>query len=592
MTKNTISVKGAKVHNLKNIDVEVEKNSLTVITGLSGCGKSSLAFDTIYAEGQRRFIDSLSTYARNFLMQLKKPDVDEVNGLCPSVAIDQKTTSHSPRSTVGTVTEIYDYLRLLYTKIGRPRCPEHDIDVTGQSQAQIVQDVMKRFRDKKIIVMARVAHQKKGEFRKEIAQWVKDGHLSAKIDGKWAYLDQVEKLTKTKRHDIDIVVDQFQLKNTGKIKNRLEIAIENSLGISINRALVEEKGTDKPFLYSTEMACPKCSYSFPKIDPLMFSFNNPKGSCETCGGLGTSDVEEVVVEEKNHSAGFGTYKYVTWKVTDENPDFDWKTSSKCSSCLGSGLSPVARSVFVYEQNIWQLSNLPISELFEFLTSHSNPNDIVEQKILEELKERLSYLLKAGVSYLSLSRRTKTLSGGEAQRIRLATQVGAPLVGVLYVLDEPSIGLHPRDHKNILGILRELRDRGNTVIVVEHDDDTIKSADRIIDIGPLAGKKGGEVIFSGPLKDLKKSKGLTGDYFSGRKSIPIPKKRRAGNGNRIKIKGASGNNLKNVSVEFPLGQLIGVSGVSGSGKSTLIMETLYKNIANQFLERKALNISNP
>lgn len=582
-----IEVRGAREHNLKSIDVVIEKNKMTVITGLSGSGKSSLAFDTIYAEGQRRFIDSLSTYARNFLLQLNKPDVDSINGLCPSIAIDQKTIGHSPRSTVGTVTEIYDYLRLLYSKVGTPLCPTHKIPVEGQSLDQIKTDILTKFKGEKLIVMAPVAKSKKGEFKKEIESWIKAGYVSAKIDDAWVYLDSVKGLKKNNRHDISIVIDKLIIKPKEGLDHRLAQAISSAVTLSEGLVSIETK-TGKVQNFSTHYACPECGYSFIDIDPLLFSFNNPKGACEDCNGLGTQDVYEFETEE--YVAGSGTTTQVDWKLDTDNPDMEWKDTSICESCHGSGLKEQALSVYYNEKNIFELSQLSIKRLREFIERENKRKDKQEvaEQIIPEILTRLDYLEKVGAGYLSLSRRSKTLSGGEAQRIRLASQVGTPLVGVLYVLDEPSIGLHPRDHHNVLKVLNEIKSRGNTIIVVEHDEDTIRAADNVIDIGPNAGRLGGELIFQGPYEKLKESKGLTGDYLSGRKEIAEPKERRPGNGEVLKIKGATGNNLKNIDVDIPLGKLVGVTGVSGSGKSTLIIDTLYKTLANQFLKRSFIS----
>lgn len=581
--KNKIEVRGAREHNLKGIDVDIEKNKITVITGLSGSGKSSLAFDTIYAEGQRRFIDSLSTYARNFLLQLNKPDVDSINGLCPSIAIDQKTIGHSPRSTVGTITEVYDYLRLLYSKVGSPLCPNHKIRVEGQSLEQIKTDAIGRYLNEKIIILAPVAKSKKGEFKKEISDWQKSGYLSAKIDGQWTYLENVKELKKNNRHDVDIVMDKITLKEDEDSLLRLSQAIASAVSLTDGLVAIETKSGNRRN-FSTRFACPECGYSFTNIDPLLFSFNNPKGACESCNGLGTQDVYEYEVTE--YIPGAGQSKQVDWKIDTDNPDMEWKDTRLCGDCGGSGLKEPALNVFFQDQNIFDLCRMSISSLKTFFgKSFVDPlKGEIANQIIPEIVTRLEYLEKVGTGYLSLARRSKTLSGGEAQRIRLASQVGTPLVGVLYVLDEPSIGLHPRDHANVLSVLKEIKERGNTIIVVEHDEDTIRSADKIIDVGPKAGRLGGHLVFSGTLDELEKANSLTGQYLSGRLSIPLPKKRRDQNGKFLKIKGASGNNLKNINVSLPLNNLIGVTGVSGSGKSTLIMDTLYKSIANRFLKR--------
>ena len=578
--KNEIQVKGAREHNLKNIDVSIQKNKMTVITGLSGSGKSSLAFDTIHAEGQRRFIDSLSTYARNFMIKLNKPDVDSIQGLCPCVAIEQKTMGHSPRSTVGTVTEIYDYLRLLYTKVGVAHCPKHKIPVQGQVLDQIHSDILSKWKKEKFIVLAPMARSKKGEFKKEVESWMKAGYVSAKINNQWVYLDHFQGLKKTHRHDIDLVIDKLNPTNTQDMERRLSQALLSATGLSAGTVIIETKD-GKRQTHSTLFACPKCSFSFGSIDPLLFSFNNPKGACTACHGLGTGDIQEYEVTEQGSINKVRT----EWKIDSHNPDFGWKDTRYCKSCHGSGLKPEALHVFYRNKNIFELCQMSIKDLSSFLKTKNNHQDRSEivAPILSEILSRLEYLEKVGTGYLCLSRRSKTLSGGELQRIRLASQVGIPLVGVLYVLDEPSIGLHPRDHNNVLEVLDEIKKRGNTIIVVEHDKDTIQAADNIIDIGPMAGQNGGHILFHGPFSRLKKSKGLTSDYLSGRKKIETPKKRRSGNGHTLSIKKAYGNNLKNINVDFPLQKLIGVTGVSGSGKSTLIMDTLFKGIANKLLK---------
>ena len=577
-----IHVKGAREHNLKNIDVSIEKNKLTVITGLSGSGKSSLAFDTIYAEGQRRFIDSLSTYARNFLLKLNKPDVDIIEGLCPSIAIDQKTIGYSPRSTVGTITEIYDYLRLLYAKAGTPQCPKHKIPVEGQSLNQIKSEILSKNKGEKIIVLAPVIRGKKGEFKKEIETWLKAGHISAKIDNQWVYLDSITGLHKKSRHDIDIVTDKLNLEQTKNLDPRLSQAVSSAISLTGGFVSIETKN-GKIQNHSTLLACPKCGYSFHNIDPLFFSFNNPKGSCEICNGLGTPDIQEY--ETSEYTPGSDRVTITEWKIRNDNPDFEWKNIKVCKNCLGSGLKKAALNVLYERKNIFELCEMSVKNLLSFFKSkQSKRKNEVTDIIQSEILHRLKYLEKVGTGYLSLSRRSKTLSGGEAQRIRLASQVGVPLVGVLYVLDEPSIGLHPRDHHNVLQILDEIKKRGNTVIVVEHDEETIRAADNIIDIGPKAGRQGGELIFQGSFQELTKSEGLTGHYLSGQKKIQTPKNRRPGNGRSLFIEKAHGHNLKNIDVNFPLKKLIGITGVSGSGKSTLVMDTLFKGVANKILKR--------
>ena len=518
--KNEIQIKGAREHNLKNVDVSIQKNKMTVITGLSGSGKSSLAFDTIHAEGQRRFIDSLSTYARNFMIKLNKPDVDSIQGLCPCVAIDQKTMGHSPRSTVGTVTEIYDYLRLLYSKVGKAHCPKHKIPVEGQFPDQIQSDILSKWKSENFMVLAPMARSKKGEFKKEVEAWMSAGYVSAKIDDQWVYLDHVQGLKKTHRHDIDLVIDKLNPTNTQDMERRLSQALCSAIRLSGGTVIIETKG-GKRQTHSTLFACPKCDFSFGAIDPLLFSFNNPKGACRVCHGLGTRDVQEYEIVEHGPKNKVRT----DWKINNDNPDFEWKDIRYCKSCHGSGLKPEALHVFYRNKNIFELCQMSIKNLFSFLKTKDNNQNRPEitAPILSEILSRLEYLKKVGTDYLCLSRRSKTLSGGELQRIRLASQVGIPLVGVLYVLDEPSIGLHPRDHNNVLQVLDEIKKRGNTIIVVEHDKDTIQAADNIIDIGPMAGQNGGHILFQGPFSRLKKSKGLTSDYLSGRKKNRNSKK---------------------------------------------------------------------
>jgi len=583
-TPLSIDVRGAREHNLKNVNVSIPKNKITVITGLSGSGKSSLAFDTIYAEGQRRYMDSLSVYARHFLDQLKKPDVDAISGLSPAIAIDQKTISSSPRSTVGTITEVYDFLRLLYAKVGVPMCPTHKIPVEGQMPEEIVKKVLSFPKGSKIIIYATVARSKKGEFGKEFQKWSQLGYVSAKIDGKMVDIQEDLKLAKTKRHDIDIVIDKLMVED--KYKTRLSESIHKAITVGGGQVMVEEVG--KGFhTFSIHHACPICGYSFSDIDPLLFSFNNPKGACETCNGLGTIDIEEY--EEESLVRGDEMYrrketKYVVKgeKASDDDEGPEVQTLRDCPTCKGAGLREEALNVLISDQNIVQVADRAIEDLIPFLKdlSFKGYQSEVAEKILKEILYRLNYLCTAGAGYLSLSRRARTLSGGEAQRIRLASQVGTPLVGVLYVLDEPSIGLHPRDHGNVLKLLREIKNRGNTVLIVEHDEETIASADYVIDVGPGAGVKGGEILAAGSPRDLMKSKvSLTGKYLSREIRFPVPKERRKAT-QFLTVKNARGNNLKNVTVDIPLNTLTAVTGVSGSGKSTLIMDTLLPSALNK------------
>lgn len=603
-----IVVKGAREHNLKNISVTIPRNQITVFTGLSGSGKSSLAFDTVYAEGQRRYVESLSAYARNFLEQLKKPDVDSVTGLSPAIAIDQKTVGLNPRSTVGTITEVYDYLRLLFAKVGTPLCPTHHIPVSSQSPQQIVDDILKLPAGTKFYVLAPMAQGKKGEFLAEFQKWAKKGFAKAKIDGEFKDLATAQKLAKTKEHDIDLVVDQLIMKDG--LKSRLSESVNTAVSLANGRLIIEiigaagssssttknkseskaktESKTERKN-YSLHSACPECGYSFPELEPRLFSFNNPRGACPSCHGLGTLDLIE---EEQFTDSEVGgkkleqvKYTYKGKKTSDEDEEGEEEMIlSTCPSCQGTRLRAEALNVQVSGKNIAELSTVSISELKTLLEKikWSDKNKLIADKIIAQILSRLQYLERVGCSYLSLSRPARTLSGGEAQRIRLATQVGSALIGCMYVMDEPSIGLHPRDHHRLLEIIRELKERGNTIILVEHDEDTILFADYVVDLGPRAGKLGGELISEGTAKDLMKDpKSTTGQYLAGKRRIPLPKERRKGNGEFLRLIGASGNNLRTVDLTLPLGTFICVTGVSGSGKSTLIIDTLYKILAQKF-----------
>lgn len=580
-----IDVRGAREHNLKNVSVSIPKNKMTVITGLSGSGKSSLAFDTIYAEGQRRYMDSLSVYARHFLDQLKKPDVDAITGLSPSIAIDQKTISNSPRSTVGTVTEIYDFLRLLFAKVGTAHCPTHHVPVEGQLPEEIINKVMSLKKGTKIIIYASVSRSKKGEFSKEFQKWSKLGFVNARIDGELVEINESLKLAKTKRHDIDLIIDKVMVEP--RFSTRIAESIHKAIVHGEGNLLIENIDQNITTTYSTHRACPQCGYSFSEIDPLLFSFNSPKGACEACAGLGTQDIYEYEEETLTKGDEQVRRKETKWKIKGESNDEedgpDIVTLRDCSSCNGTGLKNDALNVFIDGKNIVDLSSASISNLLGFLQALklSGAYKEIADKILAELKQRLDYLVIAGAGYLSLGRRARTLSGGEAQRIRLASQVGAPLIGVLYVLDEPSIGLHPRDHKNILRLLNEIKNRGNTILVVEHDEETILAADYVIDVGPGAGSKGGEILAAGTVQDiLASSNSLTGKYLSRTFTFPLPSERRTQFSEWLSVEGASANNLKSVDVKLPLGALIAVSGVSGSGKSTLIMDTLLPQLLNR------------
>lgn len=560
-----IVVKGAREHNLKNITVRVPRNKLTVITGLSGSGKSTIAFDTIYAEGQRRYIESLSAYARGFMEQLKKPEADSIQGLSPSIAIDQKTISTNPRSTVGTVTEIYDFMRLLFARVGRPNCPIHNVPVSSQKPEQIVDEIMKMKPGTKFYVLAPMAQGEKGEYLAEFQKWAKKGFVKARVDGQWIELANARKLEKHKRHDIDLLIDKLVVDE--KFRPRLRESVNMALSLANGLVGIEVSQSQPAKIYSIHRACPICAYSFPEPEPRLFSFNNPRGACETCSGMGVLGYEESFFEAES----------------DDEGDEDEVEFKICPDCKGDRLKPSSLAFRVADKNIAELSRLSALELHEFFDNiqFEERDRLIAEKILKQIQDRLKYMLRVGTGYLSLERQTRTLSGGEVQRIRLATQVGSALVGVLYVLDEPSIGLHPRDHHRLLEILRELRDRGNTVLLVEHDEDTIRSADYLIDIGPRAGRLGGEVMAEGtPEEVMANENSLTGQYLAGKKSVPLPTERRKGNGQKIIVRGASGNNLKNVTLEIPLGTFCGVTGVSGSGKSTLIIDTLYRAVAQK------------
>ena len=570
-----IVVRGAREHNLKSIDVQVPRNQVTVITGLSGSGKSSLAFDTIYAEGQRRYVESLSAYARNFMEQLKKPEVDSMTGLSPAIAIDQKSISTNPRSTAGTVTEIYDYLRLLYARVAQPLCPEHQVPLSGRSPQEIVADLMRRKKGTRLFILAPVAQGEKGEFNREFQKWLGQGFQRARIDGEWVELTPEMRLAKRKSHDIEILIDRVVIKEG--LEARLSESVNLALSLGGGQVAAQEPGREMEF-YSLKSACPVCGFSLPPLEPRMFSFNNPKGACPTCKGLGSlelAEMEEPTAEFSQAPASF---------EGEDELEVDEYALSICPSCHGSRLNPAAMSVLFAGKNIFELSSLPAEELVVFLRQQQlNPKEkMVGEKILGQIIDRLDYMVRVGCGYLSLARPTRTLSGGEAQRLRLAAQLGSSLVGVLYVLDEPSIGLHPRDHHSLLKVIRQICDRGNTILMVEHDEDTMRMADQLIDLGPRAGRLGGELMAIGsPQEVAAQPQSLTGQYLSGRKKISFPSSRRSGSGLFLELKGASGNNLKEVDLRIPLGTLCGVSGVSGGGKSTLIVDTLYRLLAREF-----------
>ena len=657
--KDKIIVKGAKVHNLKNVSLEIPRDKLIVFTGLSGSGKSSLAFDTIYAEGQRRYVESLSSYARQFLGQMDKPDVESIEGLSPAISIDQKTTSRNPRSTVGTVTEIYDYLRLLYARVGVPHCPKCGKEITQQSVDQIVDQIMELPERSKIMILAQIIRGRKGTHEKVLENIKKQGFVRARIDGEIYDLTEDEiKLEKNIKHNIEAVVDRIIVKDG--IEGRLTDSIETSLKMAEGLVLVKIIG-EEDRLYSEHFACADCGISIDELAPRMFSFNSPFGKCERCDGLGTlmEIDEDLVVPNKDLSIRGGaistwgdsrmkeeSWTYCVLKALMEKYNFDLDTPYKdlpkkvqevlmygepeklkvtytkenvtavynhsfegeinnlrrrymetnsdtmkaeiekymsdnpCPKCKGARLKPEALAVTVGGKNIFEFTSMAIREELDFINSinFSEKDKIISSQIIKEIQSRLSFLINVGLDYLDLARKAGTLSGGEAQRIRLATQIGSQLMGVLYILDEPSIGLHQRDNDRLISTLKQLRDVGNTLIVVEHDEDTMREADYIVDIGPGAGEHGGKIVASGTLDEIMSNENsLTGKYLTGAKKVELPEERRKGNGNFITVKGAKENNLKNVTAKFPLGTLTMVTGVSGSGKSTLVNEILYKGL---------------
>ena len=654
---DTIDIRGARTHNLKNINLTIPRDKLIVITGLSGSGKSSLAFDTLYAEGQRRYVESLSAYARQFLSLMEKPDVDSIEGLSPAISIEQKSTSHNPRSTVGTITEIYDYLRLLFARVGEPRCPDHDVPLTAQTISQMVDKVLSLPEESKMMLLAPVVKNRKGEHVKLLDSLAAQGYIRARIDGEICDLSDPPELALQKKHTIEVVVDRFKVRSD--LATRLAESFETALELSGGTAVVADMDNPKveELVFSANFACPHCGYSVPELEPRLFSFNNPAGACPTCDGLGVQqffDESRVVQNESISLAGgavkgwdrrnFYYYQMLTslakhYKFDIETPYEDLPQKIKdivmhgsgkeeiefqymndrgdvvirkhpfegilnnmarryketesmsvreelaknisnrpCADCGGSRLRPEARNVYIGNINLPQISEKSIGESLEFfqgLTLTGQKAQIAE-KILKEIRERLEFLVNVGLNYLSLSRSAETLSGGEAQRIRLASQIGAGLVGVMYVLDEPSIGLHQRDNERLLNTLIHLRNLGNTVIVVEHDEDAIREADHIIDIGPGAGVHGGQVIAQGTAKEIMANpNSITGKFLSGEEKIEIPKKRTALDKSKLlKLKGATGNNLKGVNLEIPVGLFTCITGVSGSGKSTLINDTLF------------------
>ncbi|KHD23773.1 excinuclease ABC subunit A [Vibrio caribbeanicus] len=652
-----IEVRGARTHNLKNINLTIPRDKLIVITGLSGSGKSSLAFDTLYAEGQRRYVESLSAYARQFLSLMEKPDVDHIEGLSPAISIEQKSTSHNPRSTVGTITEVYDYLRLLYARVGEPRCPEHHVPLTAQTVSQMVDKVLELPEGAKMMLLAPIVKERKGEHVKTLENLAAQGFIRARIDGETCDLSDPPTLELHKKHTIEVVVDRFKVRSD--LQQRLAESFETTLELSGGIAVVAPMdGTGDEIVFSANFACPHCGYSMQELEPRLFSFNNPAGACHTCDGLGVQqyfDPARVIVDDslslaegairgwdqKNyyyfqmltsladhygfdlHSpfnalpkkirdiilTGSGRteveFKYINdrgdirvkrhpfegilntlerrYRDTESNAvreDLAKYISTKtCSSCYGSRLRLEARNVFIGDTTLPEIVELSIADALNFFSSLQleGQRAQIAEKVMKEINDRLQFLVNVGLNYLNLSRSAETLSGGEAQRIRLASQIGAGLVGVMYVLDEPSIGLHQRDNERLLKTLTHLRDLGNTVLVVEHDEDAIRMADHVIDIGPGAGVHGGTVVAEGTMEQIVANpNSLTGQYLSGTKEIAVPKKRTARNPKKtVQLLGASGNNLKDVTLEIPVGLFSCITGVSGSGKSTLINDTFFK-----------------
>ncbi|MDF2700791.1 MAG: ABC-ATPase UvrA [Haloplasmataceae bacterium] len=659
-----IVVKGARENNLKNIDITIPRGQFVVMTGLSGSGKSSLAFDTIYAEGQRRYIESLSVYARQFLGNVDKPDVDSIEGLSPAISIDQKSTNNNPRSTVGTVTEIYDYLRLLYARIGHPICPTHGVEIKSQSIDQMIDRILEYEERTKIQILAPVATGKKGTFKKEFDQLIKDGYVRVRVDGTLRDLEEDIDLDKNKKHNIEVIIDRIVIKEG--ISSRLYDSLETSLKLGDGKVIIDVIDQEE-LLFSEKFACPHCDFSVGDLEPRLFSFNSPFGACNECTGLGfmrkisldllipdqTKSIAEGAIravenqdtyyfkilqitcehykidinkpfidltEEEKHIVLFGSKDKIHFKFVSEgnlkHEKLDYyegvvnnlerrykETTSRfirqwcedlmadepCPKCKGQRLSEEALSVHINKKNIYQFTQLSIKDALDFIESVqlSEKESQIAEMIFRQIKERLSFLVNVGLDYLALNRMAGTLSGGEGQRIRLATQIGSRLTGVLYVLDEPSIGLHQRDNDRLISTLKSMRDLGNTLIVVEHDEDTMLASDYLIDIGPGAGIHGGNVVsFGTPSEVMNDENSITGLYLSGRKYIPMPKVRRTGNGNFLEVIKASENNLKNINVKFPLGSMTVVTGVSGSGKSTLVNEILYKGLASKLYRTKS------
>ncbi|MDR3224643.1 MAG: excinuclease ABC subunit UvrA [Holosporales bacterium] len=586
-----IKVRGAREHNLKNIDVDIPKNKLVVVTGLSGSGKSTLAFDTLYAEGQRRYVESLSSYARQFLNLMPKPDVDKIEGLSPAISIEQKTISKNPRSTVGTVTEIYDYLRLLFARIGVPYSPATGLPIKAQTVSQIVDSITQYPAGKKLYILSPIARAKKGEFKGELMILKRQGFERVVIDKTLYDINDTPTLQKTIKHDVSIVVDRISIP-TGddeikELKQRLANSVEIALKHSSGLVIVKDFDTEEEYLFSENFACPVSGFCIEKIEPRLFSFNSPKGACKACGGLGF----------RGGTTSGISYFGRKLQTIEDDPELPFLPEKElCESCGGTRLSKESLCIKIDEKNIAEVASMPIEiskkwieTLFDRLSSKELS---IAEKMLQEIKNRLQFLINVGLEYLTLSRASETLSGGESQRIRLASQIGSGLTGVMYVLDEPSIGLHQRDNYRLINTLKELRDYDNSVIVVEHDSDTMYASDWIIDIGPRAGVHGGEICATGTIEDIKTNpNSLTGQYLSGQKAIEIPKRRRPiSPANFIEIINAHGNNLKNVDVKLPLGILVCITGVSGSGKSTLIIDTLFRAVYNSVNKRSA-NVKN-
>jgi len=665
LAKDHIVIRGARAHNLKNITVTIPRDKLVVLTGISGSGKSSLAFDTIYAEGQRRYVESLSAYARQFLGQMEKPDVDSIEGLSPAISIDQKTTSRNPRSTVGTVTEIYDYLRLLYARIGKPHCPKHGIEISSQTVDQMVDRLMEYPERTRMQILAPVVSGRKGEHVKLLADIQKQGYVRVRVNGEIRDLSEEITLEKNKKHSIEVVIDRIVIKDD--IQTRLTDSIEQALKLSGGTVLIDVIDKEE-LMFNSNLSCPECGFSMDELSPRMFSFNNPYGACPACDGLGSKMIvdPDLLVPDRSRSIEEGAFEAWAGSTSNYYPQFlasvcrhynipmdvqvselteeqmniilygtngekitfryenefgrtreavvpfegiignlerryrespsdsmreyieQYMSASLCESCHGKRLKPEVLAVTVNGRNIAYVTDLSVEEARDFFAGLelNEREKLIAHQILKEINERLGFLCNVGLNYLTLSRSAGTLSGGEAQRIRLATQIGSSLMGVLYILDEPSIGLHQRDNDRLIKALEQMRDLGNTLIVVEHDEDTMLAADYLIDIGPGAGIHGGQIIAEGtPEQVMNNPNSLTGDYLSGRKFIPLPEERRKPNGKWLEIRGARENNLKNINVKIPLGVFICVTGVSGSGKSTLVNEILYKSLSKELNRSK-------